>query len=153
MRSPFPSIRFRSSRSSRSTAFTAERCAQTKRVSHPSRSVVPKKIPIDDELLRFAVKSSSAFHQVAKKVAANPNGMYRSVRKRIAQLNLDTSHFTSVPRRGPRWSDEQLRSAVASSRSIAGAIRALGLVPAGGNYDQVQRRIADLDLDTSHMTG
>ncbi|MBL0212990.1 MAG: HNH endonuclease [Myxococcales bacterium] len=32
-------------------------------------------------------------------------------------------------------------------------IRALGLVPAGGNFEHVRRRIADLGLDTSHMTG
>lgn len=112
-----------------------------------------KKINIDDELLRAAVLESTSFTQVAQKVAANPRGLYRSVRRRISDLDLDTSHFTSVPRRGPRWSDEQLRAAVAQSRSIAQTIRALGLVAAGGNYDQVQRRIKELSLDTSHMTG
>ncbi|MBA3391936.1 MAG: HNH endonuclease [Deltaproteobacteria bacterium] len=32
-------------------------------------------------------------------------------------------------------------------------LRAIGLVPAGGNYDQVQRRMRELGLDTSHFTG
>ncbi|MEO8705235.1 MAG: HNH endonuclease [Kofleriaceae bacterium] len=32
-------------------------------------------------------------------------------------------------------------------------IRLLGLVAAGGNYVQVQRRIAELGLDVSHFTG
>ena len=32
-------------------------------------------------------------------------------------------------------------------------IRQLGLVPAGGNYDQVNATIAKLELDTSHFTG
>jgi hypothetical protein len=114
---------------------------------------VPKKIPIDDERLRAAVQASASFSEVARNVAANPKGLYRSVRKRIAQLGLDTSHFTSVPRRGTTWTDDQLRDAVKASRSIAQTIRALGLVAAGGNYDQVQRRIKTLGLDTSHMTG
>jgi hypothetical protein len=52
-----------------------------------------------------------------------------------------------------RWTDEQLRAAVRASRSYAGVIRNLGLIPAGGNYDQVQRRISELALDTSHFTG
>jgi len=114
---------------------------------------MPRKIVIDDDVLRAAVASSSSFGMVARKVGKNPAGIYRSMRRRISELGIDTSHFASLPRRGPTWSDEQLRNAVASSLSIAGTIRALGLVPAGGNYDQVQRRIAELELDTSHMTG
>ncbi|HEY5944097.1 MAG TPA: HNH endonuclease signature motif containing protein [Kofleriaceae bacterium] len=114
---------------------------------------MPKKIIIDDEVLRAAVESSSSFFQVAQKVAANPRGLYNSVLRRIKTLGLDTSHFTSVPRRGTTWTNEQLRAAVVASRSIAQVIRTLGLVAAGGNYDQVQRRINALGIDTSHMTG
>ena len=114
---------------------------------------MPKKIHIDDDVLREAVRTSTSYLQVAKKVAPNPRGLYSSVLRRIKQLGLDTSHFESVPRRGVRWSEAMLRDAVASSLSIAQVIRALGLVPAGGNYDQVQRRIKELSLDTSHMTG
>jgi hypothetical protein len=114
---------------------------------------VPKKIPIDDEALSAAVRSSTSFFQVAQKVAPNPRGLYNSVLRRIKALGLDTSHFTSVPRRGTTWTNEQLRIAVAGARSIAQVIRALGLVAAGGNYDQVQRRIKELGLDTSHLTG
>ncbi len=52
-----------------------------------------------------------------------------------------------------RWTDEQLRVAVAGSTSYAQVIRALGLIPAGGNYEQVQRRVQKLGLETSHFTG
>jgi hypothetical protein len=114
---------------------------------------VPKKIPIDDGELRAAVESSTSFFQVAQKVAANPRGLYNSVWRQVKALGLDTSHFTSIPRRGTRWTNDDLRVAVAGARSIAQAIRALGLVAAGGNYDQVQRRIKELGIDTSHMTG
>lgn len=51
------------------------------------------------------------------------------------------------------WTDEDLIKAVALSRSIRQVIFRLRLVPAGGNYRQVQRRIVLLKLDVSHFTG
>jgi hypothetical protein len=113
---------------------------------------VPK-IFWDEVKLREAVASSTSFNMAVKKMSSNPSAHYASVRRRIQELGLDTSHFTSTPRRGPGWSDDQLRSAVAESRSIRKTIEKLGLVGAGGNYDQVQRRIKELGIDTSHMTG
>ena len=32
-------------------------------------------------------------------------------------------------------------------------MRKLGLKPAGSNYETVKRKISELNLDTSHMTG
>lgn len=51
------------------------------------------------------------------------------------------------------WTDAQLRTAVKSSHSVRSVIQALGLVPAGGNYRQVTKRISDLQLSTKHFTG
>lgn len=51
------------------------------------------------------------------------------------------------------WTDEQLIIAVQNNHSIAGVIGALGLVPAGGNYQTISRHIRRLQLDTSHFTG
>jgi hypothetical protein len=51
------------------------------------------------------------------------------------------------------WTDEQLIIAVKANRSYAAVIKQIGLVPAGGNYDQVQRITKELGLDTSHFTG
>lgn len=52
-----------------------------------------------------------------------------------------------------KWTDGQFIEAVAQSNSIAGVIKALGLVPAGGNYATVGNKIKELNLDTSHFTG
>lgn len=52
-----------------------------------------------------------------------------------------------------RWTDKDLRQAVRSSRSIRQVLKELSLVPAGGNYDHVRRRITQLRLSVSHMTG
>lgn len=51
------------------------------------------------------------------------------------------------------WSDEQLIVATSSNHSIRSVIVALGLVPAGGNYQQVSKRITDLQISTDHFTG
>jgi hypothetical protein len=52
-----------------------------------------------------------------------------------------------------RWTDDQLRAAVANARGMRSAIAALGLIPAGGNYVQVERKIRELEIDTSHFRG
>lgn len=51
------------------------------------------------------------------------------------------------------WSDDQLISAVSSNYSYRSVIITLKLVPAGGNYAQVSKRIKDLGLSTNHFTG
>lgn len=51
------------------------------------------------------------------------------------------------------WTDEQLIEAVRESYSYRHVIVLLGLVPAGGNYEQVKRRIEYLNLSTKHFTG
>ena len=46
-----------------------------------------------------------------------------------------------------------LAKAVAESYSLAGALRKLGLAPAGGNYECLKMAIRRFALDTSHFTG
>lgn len=52
-----------------------------------------------------------------------------------------------------KWTPEQLKDAVKNSRSIRQVITKLGLIPAGGNYEQVKKYIKTYTLDTSHFTG
>ena len=52
-----------------------------------------------------------------------------------------------------KWTDEQFIEAVKTSLSYAEVMRKIGLKPAGSNYDTVKRKISELSLDTSHMTG
>ena len=51
------------------------------------------------------------------------------------------------------WTDEQLPVAVKDCKSYRAVLKELGLIPAGGNYDQVKRRVSDLKLDISHFSG
>lgn len=52
-----------------------------------------------------------------------------------------------------KWSDNDFIIAVQESLSYAEVLRKLGLKTAGNNYDTVKRKIQELNLDTSHMTG
>lgn len=51
------------------------------------------------------------------------------------------------------WTDQELEEAVRQSSSVRAVLIALRLIPAGGNYAQVNRRIAELGLDRAHFTG
>ena len=51
------------------------------------------------------------------------------------------------------WTDNQLSLAVSKRRSIHQVLHDLGLVEAGGNYVQIKKRIRELKLNTSGLTG
>ena len=56
-------------------------------------------------------------------------------------------------KRKKSWTDKQLMEAVKKSYSIRNVLKLLGLVEAGGNYEQVKRYIKEYNLDSSHFTG
>jgi hypothetical protein len=111
-----------------------------------------------DEDLRQLVTSSTKWAEVLEGLGIEKTGLIEDrnrVRRRAAIIGLDTSHlvgkWSTQSGRRRTWTDEQLRAAVALSTSYAQVIRRLGLIPAGGNYDQVKRQIVVLDLDNAHF--
>jgi len=55
--------------------------------------------------------------------------------------------------RARAWTDKELIDGVRLSRSYRAVLIYLKLIPAGGNYEQIKRRIAELELKTDHFTG
>lgn len=51
------------------------------------------------------------------------------------------------------WSEQQLIEAVKTSFSLRQVIAKLGLVEAGGNYEQVRHYISEYKIDSSHFKG
>lgn len=51
------------------------------------------------------------------------------------------------------WKIDELRRAVADSRSIRQVIKKLKLIPAGGNYKQIEKYIKENSLSTDHFLG
>ena len=52
-----------------------------------------------------------------------------------------------------KWTELELRNAAKKSSSIRQVIFLLGLVPAGGNYIQIQKYLNNLNVDISHFKG
>ena len=55
--------------------------------------------------------------------------------------------------RPARYNDDDIRSAVPVSYTLANVLRLLGVQPMGGNYATLRSAIARLGLDTSHFKG
>ena len=55
--------------------------------------------------------------------------------------------------RTKRWDKDQLKNALKNSRSIRQVIEKLGLIPAGGNYVQIQKYIKLWRISSKHFTG
>ena len=51
------------------------------------------------------------------------------------------------------WTEEQLKEAVKTSRSIRQTLHCLGLKEAGGNYFQIKKYLDFYKIDYSHFTG
>ena len=54
---------------------------------------------------------------------------------------------------GWKYTEKILSDAVAEAESIAGVLRFLGIVEAGGNHAHISRSIKRFGIDTSHFTG
>lgn len=52
-----------------------------------------------------------------------------------------------------KWTIQQLRIVVKKSHSIREVIQSLGLVPAGGNYQQIKKAISENKIDIQHFSG
>jgi HNH endonuclease len=79
------------------------------------------------------------------------------LKRHIARLQLDVSHLPRMvdgriaPKR--RWTDDDLRDAVASSATVSDTIRKLGYEPNGGVHRWIVGHIRRLGLDTHHFVG
>lgn len=51
------------------------------------------------------------------------------------------------------YTEEELANAIKNSENLSQVLRKLNLVCAGGNFDNLKRKIAILNLDISHFTG
>jgi 5-methylcytosine-specific restriction endonuclease McrA len=57
-----------------------------------------------------------------------------------------------MKRRVRKWTDEQLREAVATCNNLSDVLRQLGLRVAGGNHKSIQKWITELNLNCSHFS-
>src|ERR1700739_1543554 len=85
-----------------------------------------------DDQLANAVKNSTSWRGVMRSLGlkATSAGQIRIVRRHAERLKLDASHF----RGKRRWSDDQLREAVAECKSWEAGLKRLGRLAGGGGH-------------------
>lgn len=110
--------------------------------------------PWTDEQLAEAIKTSTNWKSVMLLLGfgerAKSAGAVRIVRRRATELGFDASHF----RGKRRWSDDQLRQAVAECKSWEEVVLRLGLSAENGSIaPHIKSHTVRLGLDTEHLKG
>jgi hypothetical protein len=84
-----------------------------------------------DDQLKDAVATARNWREVMRALGlrADSAGAIRIMKRHVAHLELDTSHF----RRKRSWSDAQLRRAVIDAQCWDELLTTLNLAPCGGN--------------------
>ena len=111
---------------------------------------MPRRTWTDDDL-RAAVADANSWAAVIRELGLADSGDVRG-QLRVAARRLDLDVTQIELRRGRRWSDAQLRDAVATSSNLHGVFLALGLRVGGGAWSRMQDHIDRLELDTTHWT-
>jgi hypothetical protein len=115
------------------------------------------KVP-DDELIAAASTAKNMRALLRAIGIAEYGGNYESMRKRLARLGEVPERFRPVRERSPSGSlvavsREALESAVAGKRTKAEVLRALGFEPRVALYPELNQRLRDDAVDTSHLVG
>ncbi|MFJ2869062.1 HNH endonuclease [Streptomyces sp. NPDC087298] len=107
------------------------------------------------ELLAEAAARSHSIREMFEYMGLPPcEGPYGYLRRKLDRLGIDTSHFTNGRACGtPPLPRAELMAAVAGSRSMAGALRALGQVDSGAARARLKRDIETYGLSTAHFSG
>jgi 5-methylcytosine-specific restriction endonuclease McrA len=109
-----------------------------------------------DQQLATAVANSGTIADVLRALGLFPGGgNYESIRARIRELELDSSHLRKY--RQNIWlagyPEDDVRRAVQVSRSMAQVFVRLGEPWSSRKQAQLKRRLQDLGIQTSHFLG
>ncbi|HEV7628929.1 MAG TPA: HNH endonuclease, partial [Streptomyces sp.] len=119
-------------------------------VSHfPALNRPGRELPFSDDELRKAARPVRSLRALARALDVQDDGRTRAaLRRMLRDAEVDVSHFSHARVALP---DAELRQAVMSSSHYAGVLRMLRLPVDEVNRRRVQRRTAQLGLDTSHF--
>ncbi|MCC3767230.1 HNH endonuclease [Streptomyces sp. UNOC14_S4] len=121
-------------------------------ISHFTHRSPWRKYP--DEAIADAVASSATLREVAQKLGASPAaGTLSHIRRRIAALNIDVSHFPGLnrPQLDLPFTNDELRAAALSATSVRGVARELGVPDDGRTRAVLGRMLRDRGIDTAHF--
>jgi PD-(D/E)XK nuclease superfamily protein len=102
-----------------------------------------------DEQLTKAVADTHSWRAATRALGMGSTSSYELIRRRVAELGLDTSHF-----RGKRsWTNEALAAAVARSKSWSAVGRRLKGGTNRESIDSMRELTRRMGLETSHLEG
>src|SRR3954454_8455278 len=110
---------------------------------------VPK--PLPDGLIDAVRETPHMTALLERMGIATTPGERKRMRELLKRRGIDTTHWRQSPTH--RYTDEDLRAAVAVSISYAGVLRVLGIPLTGGSHAYLARRIRATGLDTAHFLG
>lgn len=107
------------------------------------------------DLLADAAARSHSIREMIEYMGFPPRDCpYGHIRKKLDQFGIDTSHFLSGRRCGPGiLPRDELTSAVASSRSVAGVLKKLGITDNGAGRARVKRSLSAHNISSDHFVG
>jgi HNH endonuclease len=106
----------------------------------------------NDEQLRAAVSECRNTSQVLRALGLRPvGGNYETIRRRIAVLGLDTSHWGR--RRRHHATRAEMSAAAARSDSVMSALRVLGWPYNSTTIRRFRQLAEECDVDLSHFLG
>ncbi|MFE5806880.1 HNH endonuclease [Streptomyces sp. NPDC056491] len=107
-----------------------------------------------DEAIASAAASSSTVREAALKLGARPaTGTLSHIVRRMGAAGIDTSHFKGVKRDRVElpFTGEELGDAAASSDSIRGTARTLGMIDDGRSRAALARTLKEQGISTAHF--
>ena len=120
--------------------------------SHFAKRSPWRKYP--DDAIASAAASSSSLREVAVKLGATPaTGTLSHIRRRITASGIDISHFPNIdrPALDLPFTREELRAAAATTRSMRGVARALGVPDDSRSRDTLARMLREHRISTEHF--
>ena len=121
---------------------------------------MPWKPHYGEAAARAAIKEAASWHDVLRALDYAYHGKnINTVRRWAQRWGISVNHFpdqrgrsaSDQGRRRSRYTDEELRRAVAASRSWAETLRRLGYCPTGGNWKTLKKRTGALAIPTDHF--
>ncbi|MFD3470631.1 HNH endonuclease [Streptomyces sp. NPDC058682] len=107
-----------------------------------------------DEAIASAAASSAIVREVALKLGARPaTGTLSHIVRRMDAAGIDASHFKGAQRDRVElpFTTEELRDAAATSDSIRGTARTLGMTDDGRSRAALARALKEQDISTAHF--
>lgn len=108
-----------------------------------------------DDAIAEAVATSTRLREVVVKLGAQPStGTLSHIRRRIAAARMDVSHFPALNRPSCElpFSDDELREAAESVRSLRALARALDVPDDGRSRGALRRMLRRAGVNVSHFS-